>query len=56
MTEREEYDAWLEANFDRARVLRIAAEFGFEAWKAGRQSIVAASGVPVEIHVIEGRE
>ena len=56
MTEREEYEMWLRENFNSARVPRIAAEFGFEAWQAGRQLIIAASGAPVEIHSIKDGE
>jgi hypothetical protein len=47
------YDAWLRANFESARVPRVAAEFGFEAWQAGRQALIDASGAPVEIRVLE---
>jgi hypothetical protein len=52
MTDREEYDAWLESHFDRSRVPRVSAEFGFEAWVSGRRALVAASGAPVEIRTI----
>jgi hypothetical protein len=54
MTEREEYDAWVEENFNRYRLPRICAEFGFEAWRAGRQSLIDASGAPVEIRTLDG--
>lgn len=54
MTDREVYDAWLDANFDRNRVPRISAEFGFEAWKGGQQALIAASGAPVEIRTLPG--
>ena len=53
MTEREEYDAWVRDNFDQARVPCIAAEFGFEAWKASRQALITVSGAPVEIRVVQ---
>jgi hypothetical protein len=52
MTEREEYDAWVDANFDRARVPATSIEFGFETWKGGQQSLISASGAPVEIRVL----
>jgi len=52
MTDREQYDAWVDANFERARVPRLAVEFGYEAWKCGRQDLIAASGAAVEIRTI----
>lgn len=52
MTDREEYEAWVDANFDRRRVPRISVEFGFEVWVASRRALIAASGAPVEIKVI----
>lgn len=53
MTDREQYDAWVDANFDRSRVPRVSAEFGFEAWQAGRRDLISASGAPVEIRTIQ---
>ncbi|WP_018435334.1 hypothetical protein [Paraburkholderia atlantica] len=53
MTDREQYDAWLRDNFGADRVPHIATEFGFEAWKAGREALISASGAPVEIRVLE---
>jgi hypothetical protein len=56
MSDREQYDAWIDANFDRNRLPRSAVEFGFEAWAASRQELIAASGAPVAIHVIPEAE
>ncbi|WP_201696824.1 hypothetical protein [Paraburkholderia hiiakae] len=55
MTEREEYDAWFVREFGRADVPDAVRAVGFFFWAAGRASLIAASGVPVEIHALQER-
>ncbi|WP_296652827.1 hypothetical protein [Paraburkholderia sp.] len=52
MTEREEYDAWFAREFAGADVSDALCAVGFLFWRAGRQSLIAASGAPVELRVL----
>lgn len=52
MTEHEEFDRWFDEHYDRCAVAPCLLSLAFHFWRAGRQSLIAASGVPVEIRAL----
>jgi hypothetical protein len=52
MTEREEFDAWVDGVYDRRAVAESLIAIAFYFWRAGRQSLIATSGAAVEVHVL----
>lgn len=52
MTDREEFDAWFDAKFNAAAVAPSLRELAFQFWREGRLSVLAASGVSVEMHCL----
>lgn len=55
MTEREEYDAWFAREFGGRDIPELLRDLGFVFWLCGRQSLIAAAGVPVEIRTLQGQ-
>lgn len=54
MTERKEYDAWFAVRFADLDSPEWFRAVGFEFWRAGRKSLIAAAGTPVEIRAAVG--
>lgn len=52
MTEREEFDAWFEREFNAAAVAPSLRELAFHFWREGRRSVLASSGAPVEMRCL----
>ena len=51
--ERAEFEATFGARLNRTVVPRDIIELCFDAWKAGRRELAAASGAPVEIQLMD---
>ncbi|MFP3705938.1 hypothetical protein [Paraburkholderia tropica] len=52
MTEREEYEAWFAREFAGREIPDQIRALGFTFWRGGRETLVAASGVAVEIRAL----
>jgi len=52
MTEREEFDAWFEREFDAAAIAPSLRDLAFHFWRAGRLSVLSAGGMPVQMNCL----
>jgi hypothetical protein len=52
MTEREDFDAWFEREFDAAAIAPSLRNLAFHFWRAGRRSVLDAKGAAVEMRCL----
>jgi len=52
VTDREEFDTWFDGEFNAAAVAPSLRELAFHFWREGRRSVLAASGLSVEMRCL----
>jgi len=55
MTELEEFDAFFDSKYPNGTASSAIRALAFHFWSEGRRSLIAASGMPVEIRVMPER-